>query len=97
MSKDVSFALDAAGGRDILTNMVAPVVSQAAKAIGARAQSIAGSMSSEPPTITVTEATPGTIKKGVRAIATVRASGVDSHANYIGHMALAKSKDAGRV
>lgn len=96
MSKDVSFSLDPQGGQDILQSMAMSTVKQSAEAIGARARGIASSISSDPPEITVTT-TVGTIRRGVRAIATVRALGEDAHANYIGHQALAKSKDAGRV
>ena len=95
MSKDVSFALDPKGGEEILQRMMMPTVKQKADAIAARAQSMAGSMTSKPPIISVTTKV-GTIKRGVRAIATIAAEGDDSHANYVGHVALAKSKDAGR-
>lgn len=95
MSKDVSFSLDPSGGKQILESMVAPTVSAKANAIASRARGIAGSMSSDPPEISVTTAV-GTIKRGTRAIATIRAVGSDAHENYIGHLALAKSKDAGR-
>lgn len=96
MSKDVTFALDTAAAQEILTDMAMPLVKQAADAIGARAQSIASSISSDPPEITVTTAK-GTIRRGVRAIGTVRANGRDAHQNYIGAVALAKSKDAGKI
>lgn len=96
MSSDVSFALDPQGGEEILQRMSMPTVKQAAEAIAARATSIAGSLSSQPPAITV-ETKVGTIKRGVRAIATVKAEGNDARQNYIGWMALSKSKDAGRV
>lgn len=95
MSKDVSFSLDPAGGQDILVNLAAPTIKQRGQAIAARAQSMASSMSSDPPDITITTA-PGTIKRGIRAIATIRASGKNAHQNYIGHQVLAKAKDAGR-
>lgn len=91
----MSFALDTKAASVILTDMVAPVIKQKADAIAARARSMAGSMTSKPPEITVTTGV-GIIKRGNRAIATIRASGVDAHANYIGHVALAKAKDAGR-
>lgn len=71
-------------------------VERSANAIAQRARSMASSISSDPPTITVST-TVGTIKRGTRAIATVRAQGKDSHENYIGHVALSKAKDAGRV
>ena len=96
MSKDVSFQLDPQGGADILQKMAAPVVKRSADAIAARAKSMAGSLSSEPPEISVSTRV-GTIKRGVRAIATISAEGKDSHQNYIGHLALSKAKDAGRV
>lgn len=57
---------------------------------------MAGSMSSDPPAISVTTSVT-TIKRGARAVGYVRATGNDAHQNYIGAMALAKSKDAGRV
>ncbi len=95
MSKDVSFSLDPAGGQDILINLAAATIKERGQAIAARAQSMAGSMSRTPPDITMTSA-PGTIKRGVRSIATIRAVGKDAHQNYIGHQVLAKAKDAGR-
>lgn len=96
MSNDVSFALDPKGGEEILTGMAMPLVRQSAEAIAARAQGMAGSMSKHPPSFSV-DAKVGIIKRGSRAIATVRAEGRDAHANYVGRMALTKSKDAGRV
>lgn len=98
MSQDVSFQLDVDAANIILTDMVAPVVKQSADAIADRARSMAGSISSNPPEITVTETigvNPG--GKGRRAIARITASGSDAHSNYVGHVALAKAKDAGRV
>lgn len=96
MSKDVSFALDPKGGEDILTKIAAPTIKKSAEAIASRARSMAGSISSDPPSISITSKV-GTIKRGFRAISTIEAQGDDSHANYIGHIALAKAKDAGRV
>jgi hypothetical protein len=97
MSKDVSFQLDTGGGQQILTQMVAPVIKQSAEAIAARARSMAGSISSDPPTISVhTEIQPSK-RGGARVVGLVRATGSDAHENYIGHVALAKAKDAGRV
>ncbi len=95
MSKDVSFAMDTKGGEEILQSMAMPVVKQKADAIAARATSMAGSMSKTPPTISVSTRI-GTIKRGVRAIATISAEGRDAHQNYIGHYVLARAKDAGR-
>lgn len=96
MAKDVTFQLDTKGGEDILQRMIAPTIEKSAAAIQARAQSMASSMSSHPPEITMTTSV-GVIRRGVRAIATVRAVGRDAHQAYIGHQAIAKSKDAGRV
>lgn len=96
MSRDVSFQLDTAAAEVILTEMVAPLIKQSGEAIAARAQSMASSMSSDPPNITVSTNV-GTIKRGRRAIATITATGKDAHQNYIGHMALLKARDAGRV
>jgi predicted pyridoxine 5'-phosphate oxidase superfamily flavin-nucleotide-binding protein len=96
MSRDVSFQLDTAAAEVILTDMVAPLIKQSGEAIAARAQSMAASMSTDPPNITVSTNV-GTIKRGRRAIATITATGKDAHQNYIGHMALLKARDAGRV
>lgn len=96
MSRDTSFQLDTTAAAAIITDMAAPVVEQAAQAIAARAQSMAGSMSSHPPEISVSTRV-GTIKRGLRVIATISAEGKDDHENYVGAVALAKAKDAGRV
>lgn len=96
MSADVSFAMDTQAGEEILTQLAMPVVKQAAEAITARAQSMASSMSSDPPEISMTTSF-GTIRRGTRAIATISASGGDAHKKYIGVMALQKAKDAGRL
>lgn len=96
MAKDVSFQLDTKGGEAILQKMAAPVVKRSADAIAARAKSMAASISSNPPEITVTQQV-GIIRRGTRAIATVRANGQDARQNYVGHVALSKAKDAGRV
>lgn len=96
MSRDVSFQLDVEAASVILTEMAMPLIKQSGEAIAARAQSMAASMSSDPPQITVSTNV-GTVKRGRRAIATVTATGRDAHQNYIGHMALTKARDAGRV
>lgn len=96
MAKDVSFVLDQKGGEQILTKMSRMIVKQSAEAIASRARSMAGSMTSNPPDIDVTS-TVGTIRRGVRAITTISASGQDAHANYVGYQALRKAKDAGRI
>jgi hypothetical protein len=95
MSKDTSFVLDPKGGEQILQTMMMQNVKQRAEAIASRARSIASSLTSDPPSITVASKV-GTIRRGVRAIATITAEGQDQHANYVGHRALAKAKDAGR-
>lgn len=95
MSKDVSFAMDTKGGEEILQSMMMPTVKAKADAIAARAASMASSMSKTPPNISVTTKI-GTIKRGVRAIATISADGNNAHQNYIGHYVLARAKDAGR-
>lgn len=94
-SKDVSFSLDPMGGQDILANMAMGTIKERGQAMLSRAQSMAQSISTDPPEITMTTA-PGTIKRGVRAIATIQARGKNAHQNYIGHMVLAKAKDAVR-
>lgn len=96
MSRDVSFSLDTDAASVILTDMVAPLIQQSGNAMAARANSIAGSMSSDPPQITVTHSV-GTVKRGRRAIATLTVQGKDAHQNYIGRIALIKARDAGRV
>lgn len=96
MSSDVSFSLDPGGGKAILESMAAPVVKRSAEAIAARARGVAGSISSDPPIIEVSSSV-GTIRRGTRAISKVSAVGKNARQNYVGHMALVKSKDAGRV
>lgn len=96
MSKDVSFSLDTTGGEAILQRMAAPIVKRSAEAIAARATAMASSLSSNPPEISVTTQV-GTIRRGVRAFATIKAQGRNQRQNYIGHMALSRAKDAGQV
>lgn len=96
MSKDSSFQLDPKGGEDILQRMVAPTIEKAAQAIASRASSMAGSLTSEPVDITVSNAI-GIIRRGNRAISTVRANAKTKHGAYIARIALTKSRDAGRV
>lgn len=97
MSSDVSFYLDPAGGQDILTNMVAPTIQKSAEAIAQRARSMASSISSEPPTISVTMTTRASKLGGGRAVGVVTSKGEDAHQNHVGYMALRKALDAGRV
>lgn len=96
MAKDVTFSLDTEAAAVIIGNMSLPLIRQSGAAIGGRAQSMAGSISRNPPRINVSTAI-GTIKRGKRAIATVAVQGEDAHQMYIGAMALRKAKDAGRV
>lgn len=96
MSSDITFSMDVKGGEDILQRMAAPIVKQSADAIAARATSMASSMTKNPPSISI-ETKIGIIKRGVRAIAIVKATSSDRHASYIGRQAIIKSKDAGRV
>lgn len=96
MGKDITFSLDPSGGADILQNMAMPVVKRSADAIAERARSMASSISNGPPAITISSHV-GTIRRGVRAIATIKADGIDEHQNYIGLVALSKAKDAGRI
>lgn len=96
MSQDVSFSLDTQAASVILTDMVAPLIKQSGDAIAERARSMASSMSSNPPEITVSTSV-GVVRRGNRAIATITAHGKDAHQNYVGRMALTKARDAGRV
>lgn len=96
MSNGVTFQLDPKGGEDILQRMAVPIIRQAADAIADRAKSMASKSTSNPPEISVSSAV-GIIRKGTRAISTVKAQGNTKHAQYIGHMVLKKAKDAGRV
>lgn len=96
MAKKVSFSLDTqAAGDLILQRMVMPTIRQRGNAVAARARSMANSISSNPPTISASTSV-GTIKRGSRVISTIKAEGTNPHENYIGHIALAKAKDAGR-
>ncbi len=93
----ITFALDTGGGQDVLTGLAMKTIQQSGEAIKTRASAMAGSMSTNPPEISISTSV-GTIRRGRRAIATIRADGgADAHKNYIGAMALAKAKDAGRV
>ncbi len=96
MAKDVTFQLDPAGGAEVLQNMMKPTIERAGEAIAQRARSMAKSQTSNPPTISVSTRV-GTIRRGQRAIATIKAEGNDAHENYIGHKVLAKARDAGRT
>lgn len=96
MAKDVTFQLDPIGGAEVLQVMMMPTIRQAGAAIAARATSMAQSQSSNPPSISVSNDV-SVIKRGYRAISTIRATGDNAHASYIGYMALVKAKDAGRI
>lgn len=96
MAKNVTFQLDLAGGAEVLQNMAAPLIRQSAQAVGSRAQSMAGSISSNAPTINVSTEV-GVIKRGQRAIGTVSANPVNARQRYVAIEALKKSLDAGKV
>ena len=96
MDKEITFQLDIQAAEKILTDIAMPTIQRSGAAIAARAESMAGSLSSKPISISVSS-TVGTIRRGRRAIATVSAQGVDAHGNYVGAQALAKAKDAGRI
>lgn len=93
---DLSFQLDIGNAESILTDLAMNQVEQSANAIADRANSMAASMSKDPPEFGVGTGV-GVIRRGNRAIATVAAVGNNAHQEYIGHQALAKAKDAGRV
>ncbi len=94
--KDVSFALDTKEGSRILQEMAMPVVKKSAEAISSRANGIASSISSQAPSFEVTTKV-GTIRRGTRAIATVKSNGRNARQNYVAHVALSKAKDAGKL
>jgi hypothetical protein len=96
MSSDITFQLDIEAADIVLTDLAAPIVKQSADAIAARAEAMAASMTSKPIAVGVS-ASVGIIKRGRRAIATVTAAGSDPHTSYLGHKALMKAKDAGRI
>ncbi len=94
--RDVSFQLDIDSAAAVITDMARPVVEQSAKGIASRANTIAGSMSSEAPSFTATTKV-GRIKKGQRAIGTISASVDNSRESYIAHSALSRAKDGGSI
>lgn len=97
MTKKVSFSLDIdAAGEAILQSMVEPVIRRSGNAIANRAQSMASSISRNPPGIKATTNV-GTIRRGRRVITTVSATYNNPRQEYIARQALAKAKDAGRV
>lgn len=96
MARDITFQLDINAASEILTDLAMPTIQQSGAAIAARAEAMAGSLSSKPISVSVSSGV-GTIRRGRRAIATVTAQGIDAHSNYVGHQALAKAKDAGRI
>lgn len=94
---DATFSLDLVGGREVLTEMCAPLVQASANAVAERAGEIAGKMTNkDTPKFNVSVAT-GTISRGQRAIATIQATATNSRMEYIANVALSKSKDAGKV
>lgn len=96
MAKDITFQLDTDAAAVIIGTMSMPLIRQSAAAIAARAQSMAGSISSQPPSFKVDTAI-GTIKRGKRAIGTIQTDFKDARQSYVAHTALRKAKDAGRV
>lgn len=94
MAKDITFVLDITGaGAAILQEMAAPVANDAAQRVAERASAMAVSMDRNPPSFTVFSSV-GTIKRGQRAIATVKANDNNARQHYIARMALLKAKDA---
>lgn len=96
MAKEITFQLDIKGAEAVLTDMAQPLVQKSAQAISHRADGIAAATSSKAPAFSVTTEV-GTIKRGRRAIATVKADFNNPRESYIVHNALVKAKDAGRV
>lgn len=96
MVKEVTFQLDVDAAAVIIGSMSLPLIRQSANAISGRAQSMAGSISSNPPAFSVKTAI-GTIKRGKRAIGTVQTNFDNPRESYIAHTALRKAKDAGRI
>ena len=96
MAKEVTFQLDVDAAAVVIGSMSLPLIKASANAIGGRAQSMAGSISSNPPKFTVNTAI-GTIKRGKRAIGTIQTNFDNPRESYIAHTALRKAKDAGRI
>lgn len=97
MVKDISFQLDISGaGEDVLQSMALQPARQAAEAIAARAGGMAAGLDTDPPSFQVYSSV-GTIKRGQRAIATIRANANNPRQRYVAREALLKSKDAGRL
>ena len=94
--KIVTLQLDTDAAAVIIGQMSMPLITQSARAMGARAQSMAGSVSRRPPEFRVTTAI-GTIKRGRRAIGTIQANYDNARESYIAHTTLRKAKDAGRI
>lgn len=92
-----TFQLDISGaGETILQTMAAQTAKDAAEAISERAQGIAASIDKDPPSFNVFSSV-GTIKRGQRAIATVRANASNTRQRYVARQALLKAKDAGQL
>lgn len=96
MSRKVRFQLNLSGGADVLQNMAQRVVNNSAKSIAGRANSVAGSMTSKPPTFKVYSSV-GVIKRGQRAISVVKSESTNPRQTYIANQALVKSRDAGKL
>lgn len=95
-NKDVTFQLDTDAAAAIVGSMAMPLIQSSTNAVAARAQSMASSISTEPPAFVV-KAEIGTIRRGKRAVGTVSANFNNKRERYIAATALAKAKDAGRV
>lgn len=97
MAKSDTFQLDISGaGQEILQSLAASTAKQAADAIGGRANAMASAMDSDAPTFEVFSSV-GTIKRGQRAIATVKANTNSARQRYVAFTAINKAKDAGRL
>ena len=101
MSRDVRFSMNtgAGGGQDIIRQMAMPLVQKSAEAIASRATRVSAGMSTNPPTFRVkTYVGLPNRRGGTRAVAEIYGENVQNeHQNYVGHAAVQKSKDAGRV
>lgn len=97
MAKDISFQLDISGaGEQILQSMALQTAKIAAQAMAARASGMVATMDDDPPSFEVYTSV-GVIKRGQRAIATIKANTNNPRQRYVAHEALLKSKDAGRL
>lgn len=96
MAKKTGFYLDTDAAAVIITDMMMPLVRQSTDAIGYRAAAMVASQSDDAPTFTISTRV-GTIRNGRRAIGTITAPVNSPREGYLARLALAKSRDAGRV